>query len=339
MTKTKKNSPPSYTVTNDAVTVILGGESFTIKKGSKNFDAARRAILDERWADLPNLVSPGRTVQQWLGKDFTFVDHFICYKGEKIDSALNDRLLKMVEEGADPTGWLKFWTRLQANPSYRSVNQLYAFLTHKGIPIDEKDGHILAYKSVRRDYKDHHSGNFDNSPGVTHEMARNKISDDPNVACHEGFHVGALEYASSFGGHQKRIVICKVDPADVVCVPYDHSAMKVRVCKYTVLGNYSGSRLPDTTYREDEDENDGYDNMPERRDVSDEELAGTETELPDLDGEGEWSKYNAMSEGELLDETIKDLRRYATHGLKIVRAGKIPGGKQGLVDRILEVRK
>jgi hypothetical protein len=58
-------------------------------------------------------------------------------------------------------------------------------------------------------------------------------------------HVGSLEYVRGFacgygteGGD--RIVIVKVNPADVVSVPYDCQNQKVRTCKYEVLREYTG---------------------------------------------------------------------------------------------------
>lgn len=359
---------PPYTVSNDTITVILDGESFTIRRGAKNWDAARKAVLEENWDALGSLMSPGHAVKKWLGGGWTFVDHFLCYKGERIDERLNERLLKMVDAGESPNAWMSFWGLLQQNPSYRSVNQLYAFLTHEGIPIDS-DGYILAYKSVTRDYLDHYSETFDNTPGQIHEMPRNKISDDPMVACHQGFHVGALKYAQSFGSADKRIIICKVHPADVVCVPHDSSAMKVRVCKYQVLGNYSGAPLPDTTFKEDpeydpnldveepeepedeepeDDENDGFDGMPEREDVSEEELADADDEIADITEEPKkpklkldkhWAPFAKMSRAELAEYPLDRLRKFASKGLKIVGASKLPGGKEALLERIMEVLK
>jgi hypothetical protein len=246
---------PAHAITDESVTVVLNGRTFTIRKSSPNFDAARMAAFTGKWDEIPGLASPGHAIEEWLAahsymgspSPFAFVDGFITYEGTRIDTDLNGRLKTMAASGANPSGWLKFWSRLQANPSHRSVTQLYAFLTHKGIPIDEETGHILAYKSVSADYKDFHTGTCDNSVGSKLKMPRNQISDDPNEACHFGFHVGALAYALEFGEDGRRIIIVRVDPADVVCVPYDHSAQKVRVCQYEVIGNYSGTPMPDTS--------------------------------------------------------------------------------------------
>ena len=103
------------------------------------------------------------------------------------------------------------------------------------------------------------------------QMPRNKISDDPRVACHEGLHCGNLAYVRDFGGTDggKRIVIVRVDPADVVCVPYDSSMHKVRVCKYTVVGNYSGQPLPSTTFKDDPVDHEYEESDPEYEDDDD----------------------------------------------------------------------
>ena len=48
-------------------------------------------------------------------------------------------------------------------------------------------------------------------------------------ACGHGFHVGTMNYASQFGGSNRHLMACKVNPKDVVSVPYDHSCEKCRV--------------------------------------------------------------------------------------------------------------
>lgn len=235
----------TYTDTGSTLNVMVDGQSYTIRKGSKNFDAARAAMQADDWDALIPLLSAGHTIARWLADTgFAVKDNLITYEGRPIDQALNNRLLQMAIEGANPTSWLRFWARLQENPSYRSVHQLYAFLARENIPIDD-DGFIVAYKSVTNDYKDFYTRTIDNSIGTIVKMPRNQISDDPNLGCHEGLHIGALPYALSFGT-DKRIIICRIDPADVVCVPYDSSYQKMRVCEYEVIGNYSGQPLPST---------------------------------------------------------------------------------------------
>lgn len=330
------SSAPAFTITNESVTVVWQSKTHTVQKTSPNFTALRLAILEERWDDIPNHLTVAKSLADWAKGKFTVQDGAFCYEGALLPDDLNSRMVAMATGGEDPTPLFRFWERLQKNPSYRSVQQLYAFLKHQGIPFTV-DGCFLAYKGVRQDYKDVHSGKFDNSPGKVHEMPRNQISDDPKEACHEGFHVGALEYAKSFCGGG-RVVVCKVAPEDVVCVPYDESQRKMRVCKYTVLGNWNGHYLPDTTFVDDVRD---FGTDGEKVEVkSDECLVVAIGEPPEKrEPKKGWAKFNKLEAADLLKESIEDLRQYAGKGLDIVGASKIPGGKAALVAKILEVRK
>ena len=170
----------------------------------------------------------------------------VLFNGEPVPTELNTRILKAVAKGEGAEGLMNFWRRLKRNPNQRSVDQLWGFLAHCGIPV-QPDGTFLAYKGVRRDFRDAHSGTFDNSPGKTVKMDRSKISTDPAQTCHTGLHVGALGYASSFAA---LTLIVRVDPEHVCCVPNDHNAQKMRVCEYTVMGLY-GAQMPDSQFEAD----------------------------------------------------------------------------------------
>ena len=308
---------PTYTITNDSVTVILEGKVIAIRRGAPNFDASRAAVLAEQWDGIENILVPGHAVSQWLGDGFTFEDGAIRFDGDSIDTRLSDRMVKMSEAGDNPLALMKFWRRLQSNPSMRSVDQLYGFLENKGIPIDA-EGYILAYKSINSEYKDHYTGTCDNTVGQVLAMPRNRISDDPNQACHYGYHVGALEYASTFGGSGSRIVICRVDPADVVCVPYDHSMQKVRVCRYEVMSEQERPEFLSDTYEDVEPE--GVD-WPE--DEEDEYMSLEEDE--------------DMSLEDMHECTLATLRTYAK-SIGIKRVNNIIGGKAALILAVLKAR-
>lgn len=307
---------PTYTITNDSVTVILDGKVIAVRRGASNFDAARAAVLAEQWEGIESILVPGHSVSQWLGDGFTFEDGAIRFGGEIIDTRLSDRMVKMSDAGDNPTALMKFWQRLQNNPSMRSVEQLYGFLENKGIPLDA-EGYILAYKSINSDYTDHHTGKCDNTVGQVLSMPRNRISDDPNQACHYGYHVGALEYASTFGGSGSRIVICRVDPADVVCVPYDHSMQKVRVCRYEVMSEQERPEFLSDTYEDVEPEAEGWD------EDDDEDMSLAEDE--------------DMSLADMHECSLATLRTYAK-SVGIKRVNNIIGGKAALILAILKAR-
>lgn len=265
----------------------------------------------------------------------TVKDNAVLVDGEALPTALNSRILKMVAKDEQPTGLINFWRRLKRNPNKRSVEQLWDFLAHCGIPIQE-DGTFLAYKGVRKDFRDCHSGSFDNSPGKTVRMDRGRISTDPAYTCHQGLHIGALSYARSFG---TTTLIVRVDPMDVCCVPNDYGASKMRVCEYTVMGLYGG-QMPDTTFQADAPV------QTEAPAALEEEVAAVEekapvklpTETVPLTGTP-WDDFNPMTAEELADQSLDDLRKYARYNCLISGASKIQGGKDTLVTRILEARE
>jgi hypothetical protein len=365
-----------YTLTNDSVTVVIDGKVTTVAAGAINYNAIRDAILTDDLELIPHLLTPKAALGQYLeGTDFYFGPSFeVMYKGpngqgEKLPEQFERRIRATAEKGESPKGLLNFFSRLQNNPSSRSVLQLWPFLDHEGIPIEES-GHFLAYKAVREDLLDCHSGTIANTPGNVIKIPRNKISDDPNHACHFGLHVGAVGYAHSFG---ERILIVRVDPANVVCIPFDSSFQKMRVCEYEVVGFHTAdgaegnaNPMPSTTYEVDvvDDIDDDGEDLDESE--GDEDDGSTASELDKIDfssladvdrssdGKGYtisepktftvssdklFKGWGQMSARTLLEQSIADLRTYASKKLKIVGASKVAGGKTALVKRILKVRK
>jgi hypothetical protein len=92
----------------------------------------------------------------------------------------------------------------------------------------------LAYKKVRHNFFDVHSGSMDNSVGKVLEMERNKVDDDKDNTCSTGLHFCSQSYLNHFGGD--RIVIVKINPRDVVSIPSDYNDAKGRTCRYEVIG-------------------------------------------------------------------------------------------------------
>ena len=51
---------------------------------------------------------------------------------------------------------------------------------------------------------------------------------DPRNSCSNGLHVGATDYVQRFANGSSLILVCYVNPANVVAVPnHDHSKMRV----------------------------------------------------------------------------------------------------------------
>lgn len=255
---------PAFILTENSLTVSLEGKTYTINSGHPSWRQAIESLKRKDYQTLKELISVKKAFSAFTGDKVKVIDNQVFFNGEPIHNYLSDKILSFMEKGLPHESLIKFLERLMANPSRRAVNELYAFLSHKNLPITDS-GTFLAYKSVRSDYTDHHTGSFNNSIGTTLQMTRNNVCDDHNQGCSVGFHAGSLEYASSFGGAESVLLIVEIDPADVVSVPSDCNCQKLRTCKYTVVAKYDGP-LPEhytkdaqSAYNPQDDSDDDYD--------------------------------------------------------------------------------
>lgn len=77
-------------------------------------------------------------------------------------------------------------------------------------------------------YTDMHTRSMTIELGVPVRMERKECDSDPAVDCSYGLHCGATKYVESFGRGGAVVLVCLVNPANVVAVPqYDHSKMRV----------------------------------------------------------------------------------------------------------------
>jgi len=337
-----------FTITHESATVINEGRPHTFLKGTIQYNSIRDAILAEDWTGVVQSLTLGGSLAQWAKGRFSVSSTGeVSYGGHPLPDSIQHRIREMAGKGESPEPMFNFYERLARNPSYRSVQQLFGFLKHAGIPLNV-DGTFLAYKGVKDDFTDCHTGTVDNTPGVLNKMDRNLVSDDPKTPCHYGYHVGALAYASTFhsGGH---VVICEVDPEHVVCVPDDYSQQKMRVCEYKVIGHHADIPLSSTIHHEelDEDDNEDWgddDVSPFTDDDEDDkeehplEAEKRQNKKPVNKPTNKASVFARMDAKKLMEQSIDDLRKYAAGPCKIIGASKLPGGKAALVGKIVKLR-
>lgn len=222
---------------NDSIAAVIDGQEFTIRCGHPSFSEVLKAIAERRpESEIKALFEPAKAFASYSDGKVEVKDGILSYEGEPIHNVVADRIIEFIEQGLPFEPLVKFLERLQANSSRRSIEELYRFLEHGNMPITE-DGHFLAYKGVREDYSDVHTGRFSNRVGSVLSMPRAKVDDDFRRGCSYGFHAGSLDYATNFG---VRTVIVKIDPADVVSVPEECEFQKLRTMRYAVVADYNG---------------------------------------------------------------------------------------------------
>ena len=223
--------------TPSGLTLFIDGLRHVVAHDHPNIAAIRTAIREKRYSDILNLADMSQAVKTWLSTDpdFVLAGDCLTFKGKAFSQAVTNKALNMIERGHSPDSLFNFLRKVRNNPSLVAQKELLLFCVANEFMIHE-DGDILAYKSVRDDYTDIHSGKYRNAIGDVLEMDRQDVDDDRNNVCSSGFHFAAHEYAVTWHHRDDaRLMIMKINPADVVSIPSDYNNQKGRTCRYEVI--------------------------------------------------------------------------------------------------------
>jgi hypothetical protein len=225
----------SYLIQGKNIVVVIDNKPYTITSTHIGYEKLKQAIKDSDWDTVKDVVDPKKQILDYGRGHVAVQGSKVFYKDREMVGVLTSRLIEMYQEGFPVEPLILFMENLMQNPSKRAVEELYGFMEKGNLPLTP-DGHFLAYKKVRADFLDIHSGTMNNAPGQVVEMERNAVDDDQNRTCSAGLHFCSKEYLSHFGGSDSRTVILKINPADVVSIPTDYNNAKGRACRYEVLG-------------------------------------------------------------------------------------------------------
>ena len=231
---------------NGAVSASVGGKSYTFNKSHENYDKLLAYLENGNVEHFEASYDIASTVEHYCD-GYVHVDNGeLTWQGISMPELFSNRILQMRREGFNIDPMLNFLDNLNDNPSDEAIVELFDFMQNKHLPITD-DGHFLAYKAVSPDFKDIYTGGIDNSVGEEISIDRSKVDNNREKHCSAGLHVGAIDYVKSYGGIDldedsdggNQIVICKVNPADVVSVPSDARFQKLRTCRYEVVSLFN----------------------------------------------------------------------------------------------------
>ena len=233
-------------ITDNSISIYTEGKDYCISSDNINYAKVKSALNEKRFEQAIRLCDPSKVIEECSNDNLTVKDGVAYYKGDRVDEQLQTRLIELLQDGhTNLDSYYKFLENVYANPSRNSREQLYRFIAHRGLPIvsdGEHAGCIIGYKGVSSDYTDKYSHKYDNRPGVSHEMPRRDVDDNPDSSCSYGFHIGSKDYADDWAGHDGHLMAVVWNPADAVSVPYDCNGQKLRVCKYTVLSEITNRK-------------------------------------------------------------------------------------------------
>lgn len=231
----------------ESITVFVDGEMHVAISDHPHYEDIVQAAKDGD-PDILDLFDLSRSVDQKfnaLSRRVSVSGGNLYFDNEPVHGAISEHVIRFYEEGLDFGPLVNFLERLAANPNEHSREQLYNWLDGRDFTIN-LSGDIVGYKGVAvRDGEylsissgsaivngERVKGQIPNSIGSVIEMPRSQVAFDPRVGCSTGLHFGTWEYARGFG--RGAVLKVSVDPADIVSVPTDCDAQKVRTCRYTV---------------------------------------------------------------------------------------------------------
>lgn len=237
----------------------------------------------------------------------------VLYNGQALPRAVSSHILRIVDNDergndtySDWNAFAQFVENLYKNVRPYVREQLYGWLeslvsTAGGFTLTE-DGCLIAYKGCANGTEETPVSQFsghafvvtnpDNADRTVTEyrgqpipyavgtdvfMPENEVEDDPSVGCAAGLHAATLDFARGFT-RGVNLLMLKIDPKDLVSVPVECDAQKVRVSKLRVL-QYMEELHRTPTYHDSDDDDEEWDD--------DGECPECGTELDD-DGFGEY---------------------------------------------------
>jgi hypothetical protein len=245
----------TYNEDSQIISLVIDGKPHIVNKDHVSFTRILNALIDGEEDKIPKLLDLNKAISDFSDGRVTVQDGIVFLDNLAVEDSLSRRLVSMIRLGINVKPLCRFIENLYKNPANHSVNRLYAFMEACDMPIT-KDGKLLAYRSVRSNFWDSHTGKttfckpydkFNDSDTFnlgTHNgclteivngktvcsMPRNQVDDDHDRTCSNGLHVCSQKY----GKFSDILLLVSVDPADVVSVPNEYGNAKMRVSKFTV---------------------------------------------------------------------------------------------------------
>jgi hypothetical protein len=155
-------------------------------------------------------------------------------------------------------------------------------------------------------------------------MSRDDVDNNPHQTCSRGLHVAGHGYMSQYSGNV--IVAVKVNPKNVISIPYDYDSQKIRTCEYEVLAVVDqGSEIEDAYFPWDK-----------RHEASSKENSSNEVSLIDITklSATRIIDYVKSVTGKLIPVSPKSKQSVVTHALRMLaEKGVYVSGNMFDVDR------
>lgn len=283
----------------------------TVPKTALNYNDVLASLKAGKWDELPSLLNVRAYIADHTDGRVEIVGDEIYLDKKPITKGIADRIIAMFHDGMNIQPFCRFIERVAANPLQSSRDELFLFLEKNSLPFTP-DGFFLAYKMVRDNYLDIYSGTVRNKVGDKPEMKREDVDADRYNTCSVGLHFCSMDYLSSgFGGNGYRLMVVKIDPADVVSIPVDYNHAKGRCWKYEVLDEIERSeRIVDNfTKQYEENDDDADDEKWDEWDDSEDDENDDEEDAPYGDDGDDALPASQMTGAKIDADDVREIRQ------------------------------
>jgi len=229
---------PPHIILDNSINVMIDNRMRIIDSTHINYRAIRawfeinsNSSLDElrRLVDIPSFIAQVTEGRVQVG------DGEVRFDDKPIHGVISDRLVAMLRDGLPIQPLARFLDNLMNNPLETARDELYLWLEESKMPITP-DGHFLAFKKVRSDFASYWDSRVSNKVGDVVEMDRDSVDPNRHQTCSAGLHFCSWSYLPHYCGNQGKVVVVKINPADVVAIPSDYDNAKGRTWRYLVVG-------------------------------------------------------------------------------------------------------
>jgi hypothetical protein len=235
-----------YVLQRDFLSVIVTRngvpEQVPVSSSQPTFKALKKALEKQQWGRIPKLLDVTQQIAQKSHGKVKVTKEGIFYKGNKVQNVLTAKIMELMEHGQKVDYMLRFMDNLYQQPDMATVNEVYEWL-NSGRFCLTSDGCFVAYKVVRANYKDKHTGTVDNHIGARPLMARSAVDPDRRNECSRGYHFCSRGYIPNFLSNGDHLMTVKVNPADVVAIPEGYGFSKGRCWTYEVTGEIEPDQM------------------------------------------------------------------------------------------------
>lgn len=233
-----------------SISMVIGTKPYTLAAGHISFHEIVKELANEKpdGNKILKLLSKGAAINAFSDGKVTREGDKFYFNGEELHGTLVGRIKSFMKEGLPWKPLFRFLENLMKNPSKPARESLFRFLENEALPITP-DGCFIGYKGAEANYwsknrgyiphtmlkgQQNHINQLFYGKGEVLLVPRSEVVEDPRVDCARGIHVGSFKYANNWATSEGALVVVKVNPADVVSVPF--SAKEVmRVCGLEVV--------------------------------------------------------------------------------------------------------